>query len=408
MDIVVGTPGRVLDHLRRKSLNLKTIKYFILDEADEMLNMGFIDDINLILKETNTSKRILLFSATIPNEIKKIINKYMSNYETVIIESTQNNIAKINHQYLVINQRNKFNALRYIIKTNKDFYGFVFCNTKRSVDDVTKKLLDEKYHADKMYGNFPQNRRERILSKFRKKRITILVATDVAARGIDINNLTHVINYHFPQQLESYVHRVGRTGRAGKQGTAITLISESERRTIKRLERIINTPLKEIGSDDSIHTKAISKTTHRSNDSTKARTSRTTHGTNDSTKSRTSRTTHGTNDSTKSRTPQKTHKTNDSTKSQTSRTTHGTNDSAKSRTSRTTHGANDSTKSRTSRTTHGTNDSTKPKTSRKFTTTKKTKTSTDTKKSKHPSNGKKPKFSSKPKKLQNFSKRTFK
>ena len=244
IDIVVGTPGRILDHLKRKSLNLKKIEYFILDEADEMLNMGFIEDINSILEQTNKSKRTFLFSATIPSEIKKIINKYMSDYETISIKKSKENEAKIDHQYLLVNPRNKFTALCRLIDKEENFYGFIFCRTKREVENVTEQLISHKYRVDNIYGDISQNLREKILLKFRKKMVSILVATDVAARGIDVENLSHVINYHLPQQLESYVHRVGRTGRAGKEGVAITLITKSELKKISRLEKIINTKLK--------------------------------------------------------------------------------------------------------------------------------------------------------------------
>jgi ATP-dependent RNA helicase DeaD len=240
VDIVVGTPGRILDHINRKSLKLKNISHLVLDEADEMLNMGFIDDVEEILKHTNLERRTLLFSATMPQSIINLAAKYMREYEIVRIQKEQLTTHLTEQIYFEVNPADKLEALCRIIDIEKVFYGLVFCRTKVDVDNLTNKLIERGYDAEALHGDISQYQRERILDKFKKKRINILVATDVAARGIDIINLTHVINYSLPQDPEYYVHRVGRTGRAGKEGTAITFVTPDEYRKlvfIKRLTR---------------------------------------------------------------------------------------------------------------------------------------------------------------------------
>ncbi|MDD4954643.1 MAG: DEAD/DEAH box helicase [Candidatus Omnitrophica bacterium] len=244
VDIVVGTPGRILDHLSRKSLNLASINYLILDEADEMLNMGFIDDVEEILKHTNKNKRILLFSATMPERIISLAKKYMKEYEIIRIKAEQPTVSLTDQIYFEVEHSDKLEALCRIIDVEHEFYGLVFCRTKIDVDELAKKLMDRGYDAEALHGDISQFQRERILDKFKKKRINILVATDVAARGIDINNLTHVINYALPQDPESYVHRIGRTGRAGKEGTAITFITPDEYRKLAFIKRIAKTNIR--------------------------------------------------------------------------------------------------------------------------------------------------------------------
>jgi ATP-dependent RNA helicase DeaD len=243
VDIVVGTPGRVIDHIERKSLNLGNISYFVLDEADEMLNMGFIDDIKEILKATGPDKRMLFFSATMPKAILGIVKKYMKNYEHITIEK-EDLVAELTEQiYFEVRESDKFEALCRIIDIEDEFYGLVFCRTKIDTSQLAQKLGDRGYSADALHGDLSQQEREKILNKFRKQKINILAATDVAARGIDIMDLTHVINYTLPQDPESYVHRIGRTGRAGKQGTAVTFVTSSE---YKRLTYIKNTSKSEM------------------------------------------------------------------------------------------------------------------------------------------------------------------
>lgn len=216
VDIVVGTPGRVIDHINRKTLKLDKISNLILDEADEMLNMGFVDDIKEIFTHTNPEKRVLLFSATMPKEILLVAKKYMRDYEMVAIQKTQLTTTQTEQIYFEVSSRDKFEALCRIIDMEPEFYGIVFCKTKVDVDYVAGKLLERGYAAQALHGDVQQKQRERILFLFKKKTTTILVATDVAARGIDVNDISHVINYSLPQDPESYVHRVGRTGRAGK------------------------------------------------------------------------------------------------------------------------------------------------------------------------------------------------
>jgi ATP-dependent RNA helicase DeaD len=240
VDIVVGTPGRIMDHLERKTLNISKIKYVVLDEADEMLNMGFIDDIETILQSTPKEKRMLLFSATMPDNIMKLAKRYMRDFEIVAAKRdsiTQNNIQQI---YFEVAQADKFEALYRIVDVEEHFYGVVFCRTKLDADEIANKLVNRGCRAEALHGDVSQGQRERILKKFKDKKLTILVATDVAARGIDIDNLTHVINYSLPQDPESYVHRIGRTGRAGKSGTAITLITPSEYRKLIAIQRVAN------------------------------------------------------------------------------------------------------------------------------------------------------------------------
>lgn len=241
--LVVGTPGRILDHLRRKTLKLEHLDFCVLDEADEMLNMGFIDDVETILEYTNRNKRTMLFSATMPEEILRIAQKYMGPYELVQIKQKQLTVDQTDQIYFEVPLRDKFEALCRIIDIEKEFYGLVFCRTKVDVDNIANRLIDRGYDADGLHGDLSQAQREKIMNKFKKQRITLLVATDVAARGIDVQNLTHVINYALPQDPESYVHRIGRTGRAGKEGTAVTFITPEENRRLMFIQRIIKSKI---------------------------------------------------------------------------------------------------------------------------------------------------------------------
>ncbi len=237
VDIVVGTPGRILDHLRRGTLDLSQLQWLVLDEADEMLNMGFIDDVDEILSHTHEGRRIFLFSATMPDRIVKLSNKYMRDTEVIKVENKQLVTDLTDQIYFEVRESDKFDALTRIIDVENDFYGIVFCRTKVAVDQLVAALLDRGYAAEGLHGDVSQAQREKILAKFKKKHANIMVATDVAARGIDVTNLTHVINYSLPQDPESYVHRIGRTGRAGNEGTAITFISSSEYRQFVAMQR---------------------------------------------------------------------------------------------------------------------------------------------------------------------------
>ncbi|MFA4916191.1 MAG: DEAD/DEAH box helicase [Syntrophales bacterium] len=242
--IVVGSPGRVIDHLNRKTLNLGKIEHLILDEADEMLNMGFIEDLEEIMKYTNPDKRTLLFSAIIPKRIKELAHKYMDGYELLTTTKEQLTTNLTEQIYFEVKVSEKFEALCRIIDIQDNFYGLVFCRTKSDVDSLVAHLIDRGYDAGAIHGDFSQDQRERTLGNFKKQRINILIATDVAARGIDVYNLSHVINYSLPNDPESYVHRIGRTGRAGKEGTAITFITPSEYKRLMFIQRIAKTDIK--------------------------------------------------------------------------------------------------------------------------------------------------------------------
>jgi ATP-dependent RNA helicase DeaD len=242
--IIVGTPGRVIDHLNRKTLYLGKINQLIIDEADEMLNMGFIEDMEEIMKHTNPEKKTLLFSATIPEKIKTLANKYMEGYTFLKVKKKQLTPRLTEQIYFEMKASEKIEALCRIVDITDDFYGLIFCRTKMDVDDLVNRLIDRGYDAEAIHGDISQAQRERTLEKFKKQRTNILVATDVAARGIDVNNLSHVINYALPQDPESYVHRIGRTGRAGNEGTAITFITPSEYNRLRFIQRIAKADIK--------------------------------------------------------------------------------------------------------------------------------------------------------------------
>ena len=244
VDIVVGTPGRVIDHIGRGSLKVDRLAYMILDEADEMLNMGFLEDVETILESTPFEKRMLMFSATMPDRIRKLAERFMGEYKLVSVGQKQMTTDLTDQIYFEVNQADKFEALCRIIDIEPEFYGLVFLRTKVETEQVGNRLTDRGYHAEFLHGDISQAQRERILNKFRKKRINILAATDVAARGIDIQDLTHVINYSLPHDPESYVHRIGRTGRAGREGTAITFVTPAEYRKIGFIKRVARTDIR--------------------------------------------------------------------------------------------------------------------------------------------------------------------
>ena len=244
VDIVVGTPGRILDHIKRKTLRLDKVSYLVLDEADEMLNMGFIEDVKTIIEKTGTNKKTLLFSATMPSEILKIAKQYMGEYELLKASPGQLTVSQTDQIYFEVAAADKFEALCRIIDIEEEFFGLVFCRTKVDVDNIAKHLINRGYDADALHGDISQNLREQILNKLKKHKINILVATDVAARGIDVQDLTHVINYALPQDPEAYVHRIGRTGRAGKAGIAITFVTSSEYRKLQYIKQKAKTDIR--------------------------------------------------------------------------------------------------------------------------------------------------------------------
>lgn len=244
VDIVVGTPGRLIDHLERRTMNLDSVSFVVLDEADEMLNMGFIEDIEKILDYTPFEKRVCLFSATMPQRILQIAQNYMKEYEVVRAHSEQLTTDLTDQIYFEVNESDKLEALSRIVDIEPEFYGIVFCRTKQEVDFLGSKLQERGYDSECLHGDISQFQRERIMRQFKSKRINILVATDVAARGIDVNDLTHVINYSLPQDPESYVHRIGRTGRAGKKGIAITFVTPQEYRRLVFIKRVAKTDIR--------------------------------------------------------------------------------------------------------------------------------------------------------------------
>jgi ATP-dependent RNA helicase DeaD len=231
-EIVVGTPGRIKDHLERGTLKLDKIDYFILDEGDEMLDMGFVDDIKEIFSKANPSSRILLFSATMPKPILQIAEEFMGEYDICEEEGFVEEPLLIEQKYWVVSERDKIEALVRLVDISPDFYGLVFTMTKNDADMVSRLLDERGYEAAALHGDIPQGQREKILARFRSRKTRILVATDVAARGIDITGLSHVVNYSLPFDAATYVHRIGRTGRAGTSGIAVTFVRPEERRKL--------------------------------------------------------------------------------------------------------------------------------------------------------------------------------
>lgn len=235
--IVIGTPGRVLDHIRRGTLRLNQVSTVVLDEADEMLDMGFIEDIESILRETPEDRQTLLFSATFPNEVKRLSGRYMKDPRHVTVNRGEMTVPRIDQISYKVLERNKLESLCRIVDSEEVQLGIIFCRTKRGVDELVEALLARGYMADALHGDLSQAQRDRVMRRFRKNEIELLVATDVAARGLDVDDVTHVINYDIPQDPESYVHRIGRTGRAGKHGLAITLVTPREFKLLKQIER---------------------------------------------------------------------------------------------------------------------------------------------------------------------------
>jgi ATP-dependent RNA helicase DeaD len=241
VNVVVGTPGRVIDLLNRRILSLSEIRIVVLDEADEMLDMGFIEDIETILKATPVERQTLLFSATIPQLIMNIARRYMRSPEKIQVNIKEVVIPKIRQIFYEVMEENKVHALSRILDVEEPQLAIVFCHTKRKVDEVSMKLSQLGYNAGAIHGDYTQARRDDVMNKFKRGMLDILVATDVAARGLDIKNVTHVINYGIPQHPDSYVHRIGRTGRAGKSGIAITLVTPREYKHLRLIEKTART-----------------------------------------------------------------------------------------------------------------------------------------------------------------------
>lgn len=244
--VVIGTPGRTLDFIRQGRLDVSTVKMVILDEADEMLKMGFKDDLDAILDGTPEDKQTLLFSATMPKGIEKIINKNMSGAHQIAVSGRNQANRSVLHQYSLIHPRDRFDALRRWVDALPGMEGIIFCRTRSETMDIFENLRKEGYAVDLINGDLTQENRDRVMRRFHLKEVKILVATDVAARGLDVDNLTHVINYTLPDDLEVYVHRSGRTGRAGNQGVCVSLISPTEEYRMRQIERMANTTLNQV------------------------------------------------------------------------------------------------------------------------------------------------------------------
>lgn len=238
-EIVIGTPGRVMDLMRRKVLKLEDARYVVLDEADEMLNMGFVEDIETILKELHTDRQTILFSATMPKAIKDIALKYMKDdYEHIAIVSKTKTAASVKQYYYETPMRDRFETLCRVLDVSNIKTGIIFCRTKRSVDEVAVNMQQAGYSVEAMHGDLSQNHRMNTLKRFKSHQINFLIATDVAARGIDVENVSHVINYELPQDTESYIHRIGRTGRAEKEGLAYSIVTPKEKGFLRQIERV--------------------------------------------------------------------------------------------------------------------------------------------------------------------------
>jgi len=241
--IVVGTPGRVNDLINRNKLDLSHIRFLVLDEADEMLKMGFKDEMDAILAKTPAMKQTLLFSATMPPDIASMTGRYMNTPQKISVTSQNKTAENIDHRYMVTSPATTYQTLRRYADINPDIYSLVFCRTRQETKDIADKLIADGYNADSIHGDLSQAQRDQVMNRFRKKHLQLLIATDVAARGLDVTELTHVIHYHIPDDPENYVHRSGRTGRAGKSGISMAIITPGEQRKIKMLERQINQKL---------------------------------------------------------------------------------------------------------------------------------------------------------------------
>lgn len=237
--IVVATPGRMKDMISRKLVDITKIEFSVLDEADEMLNMGFYEDITDILAHTPMEKSTWLFSATMPKEVATIAKKFMYDPLEITVGNRNESTNQVSHEYYLVNGRDRYLALKRLADANPDIFSVVFCRTKRDTQRVAEKLVEDGYNAGALHGDLSQNQRDLVMKAFRNNQIQMLVATDVAARGIDVDDITHVINYQLPDEIETYTHRSGRTGRAGKTGVSMVIVAKSEVRKIKSIERII-------------------------------------------------------------------------------------------------------------------------------------------------------------------------
>nr|WP_314289824.1 DEAD/DEAH box helicase [uncultured Capnocytophaga sp.] len=243
--IIVATPGRMQDMIRRDFVDISHISYCVLDEADEMLNMGFYEDITSILSHTPEDKSTWLFSATMPNEVAKIARKFMRKPIEITVGTRNQASSTVQHEYYLVNGRYRYQALKRLADANPDIFSVVFCRTKRDTQAVAEKLIEDGYNAAALHGDLSQNQRDLVMKSFRARQIQMLVATDVAARGIDVDDITHVIHYQLPDEIETYNHRSGRTGRAGKSGVSMVILPKSEVKKIKAIEKVIGQPFEQ-------------------------------------------------------------------------------------------------------------------------------------------------------------------
>lgn len=240
VQIVVATPGRLIDLIERKAIDLQKVKYVVLDEADEMLNMGFREDIDFVLKNTINRESIWLFSATMPQEVRAIAKNFMENPKEVTVGKKNSGNVNINHQYFVSPAHQRYETLKRLIDFNPDMYGIIFTRTKADAQEISERLVKAGYDIEALHGDLTQQQRDKVMGRFRSKTLQLLIATDVAARGIDVEGITHVINYEFPDDMEVYTHRSGRTARAGKSGICISICHTRETFKIRQLERLVN------------------------------------------------------------------------------------------------------------------------------------------------------------------------
>ena len=243
--IIVATPGRMQDMIRRNFVDISRINYCVLDEADEMLNMGFYEDITAILSHTPQEKSTWLFSATMPNEVAKIARKFMRKPIEITVGTRNQATNTVQHEYYIVSGRHRYQALKRLADANPDIFSVVFCRTKRDTQAVAEKLIEDGYNAAALHGDLSQNQRDLVMKSFRARQIQMLVATDVAARGIDVDDITHVIHYQLPDEIETYNHRSGRTGRAGKSGISMVILPKSEVKKIKTIEKMIGQPFEQ-------------------------------------------------------------------------------------------------------------------------------------------------------------------
>ena len=265
VQIIVGTPGRTKDLINRRVLKLDIVNKVVLDEADEMLSMGFKEDLNYILDTTSKNRQTMLFSATMSREVRSISKKFMKDAEEITVEKLNSGAKNVEHHVYNVNSRDKYDTLKRIADFNPDIYGIVFCRTRRETQQIANKFMDDGYNADAIHGELSQSQRDDVMSKFRQKSLQILIATDVAARGLDVDSLTHVINYSLPDDPEVYTHRSGRTGRAGKNGISIAISNSREGRKLKSIENKsqINFLKKDVPSGKDICSKQLFKLIER-------------------------------------------------------------------------------------------------------------------------------------------------